>query len=84
MSTTSTVMLGASLYLDASHLRSPEQRRAAKRRGGVTLWERLAAVVWDSQFLRVQHAVHNAAPRLATHLDGLAGRRDEHRSKRPC
>lgn len=46
-------------------------------------WQRLAAVIWDAQFLRVQHAVYRAAPRLAARLDELARRRDEGRRGRP-
>jgi hypothetical protein len=56
--------------------------RVDKRRDTVTPWQRLAVVIWDSQFLRVQHAVYRAAPRLATHIDELARRRDEERRKR--
>jgi hypothetical protein len=56
--------------------------RVDKWRGTVKPWHRLAVVIWDSQFLRVQHAVYRAAPRLATHIDELARRRDEERRKR--
>lgn len=57
--------------------------RVDRRRGAVRPWQRLVAVIWDSQFLRVQHAVYRAAPRLAARMDDLARRRDgarrEHR-----
>lgn len=58
------------------------RRPADKRRSAVKPLQRLAAVIWDSQFLRVQHAVYRAAPRLAVRLDELARRRDEGRGKR--
>jgi hypothetical protein len=61
----------------------PTDRRCVDNgRGTVKPWQRLAAVLWDGQFIRVQHAVYRAAPRLAAHLDELARRRDEERRKR--
>ncbi len=53
-----------------------------ERRDAVEPWQRLAAVIWDSQPLRLQLAVFRAAPRLATHLDELAHRRDAERTRR--
>jgi hypothetical protein len=45
--------------------------------------QRIAAAIWDNlPFLRLQHAVYALAPRLATHLDDLAQRRDEERRRR--
>ncbi|MHA6616642.1 hypothetical protein [Pseudonocardia sp. DLS-67] len=58
-------------------------RRSAVRRGTVQPWQRLAAAIWDGQFLCVQRAVYGAAPRLAAHLDELARRRDERRREHP-
>lgn len=52
-----------------------------ERRGAVKVWQRLAAVIWDGQPLRLQLAVYRASPRLATHLDELAHRRDAERSR---
>jgi hypothetical protein len=46
-------------------------------------WQALAAVIWDNQFLSVQHAVYRAAPRHAARLDELARLHDEGRRKRP-
>jgi hypothetical protein len=40
-------------------------------------WQRLAAVIWDSQFLCAQRAVYLVSRRLAVYLDELARRRDE-------
>jgi hypothetical protein len=44
-------------------------------------WQRVVAVIWDGQFLRVQRAVYLVARPLAVHLDELARRRDEERRK---
>ncbi len=54
-----------------------------RRRGSLKPWQALAAVIWDSQLLSVQHAVYRAAPRHAARLDELAHLHDEGRRKRP-
>jgi hypothetical protein len=54
-------------------------RGVDERRGRTRPWQRLAAVIWDSQFLRAQRAVYFVAPRVAAHLDELARRRDAER-----
>jgi hypothetical protein len=52
---------------------------AGHGRSEVKPWERLAAAIWDHQFLRVQLIVYRAVPRFAARLDELARRRDEER-----
>jgi hypothetical protein len=86
MSTTATVTSSISrtgAVADGLGLHNGSWWPLTARRGAVKQWQRLAAAIWDYQFLCLQRAVYRAAPRFAAHLDEFAHRRDEVRRERP-